>query len=150
MYNNNNNIIYYHRRRNHGGSGGWCSPIILLFSDSYIAIANRLNFIHTDHTALAYRSIEIPFTKPSSYASVYYYCTSAMTLFTVRPLQFNAGILFLAGLAFPQDIGSVGRLVNENKFNYILNWVCMSYRSIVKSYLEKPIEHAQKVIKPDV
>jgi hypothetical protein len=32
----------------HGGSGGWCSP---MFSDSYIA---RLNFIHTDHTALAY------------------------------------------------------------------------------------------------
>jgi hypothetical protein len=38
-----------------------------MFSDSYIA---RLNFIHTDHTALAYRSIEPPFTKPSSYASV--------------------------------------------------------------------------------
>jgi hypothetical protein len=28
----------------------------------------RLNFIHTDHTALAYRSIEPPFIKPSSYA----------------------------------------------------------------------------------
>ena len=52
----------YHRRRNHGGSGGWCPPI---FSDSYIA---RLNFIHADHTALAYRSVEPPFTKPSSYA----------------------------------------------------------------------------------
>ena len=33
-------------------------------TDSYIA---RLNFIHTDHTALAYRCIEPPFTKPSSY-----------------------------------------------------------------------------------
>ena len=43
-----------HRSRNHGGSGGWCPP---MFSDSYIA---RLNFIHTDHTALAYRSIEPP------------------------------------------------------------------------------------------
>ncbi len=39
-----------------------------LFSDSYIA---RLNFIHTDHTAPAYRSIEPPFTKRSSYASVH-------------------------------------------------------------------------------
>ena len=38
----------------------------LCFSDSYIA---RLNFIHTDHTALA---IEPPFTKPSSYASLVY------------------------------------------------------------------------------
>ena len=37
-----------------------------MFSYSYIA---RLNFLHTDHTALAYRSIESPFTKPSSYAS---------------------------------------------------------------------------------
>jgi hypothetical protein len=57
--------LQLHRRRNHGGSGGWCPP---MFSDSYIA---RLNFIHTDHTALrlAYRSIEPPFTKPSSYAS---------------------------------------------------------------------------------
>ena len=36
-----------------------------MFSDSYIA---RLNFLHTDHTPLAYRSIEPPFTKPSSYA----------------------------------------------------------------------------------
>ena len=36
-----------------------------MLSDSYIA---RLNFIHTDHTALAYRSVESPFTKPSSYA----------------------------------------------------------------------------------
>ena len=36
-----------------------------MFSDSYIA---RLNFMHTDHTAL---SIEPPFTKPSSYASVH-------------------------------------------------------------------------------
>ena len=38
-----------------------------MFSDSFIA---RLNFIHSDQTALAYRSIEPPFTKPSSYASV--------------------------------------------------------------------------------
>ena len=36
-----------------------------MFSDSYIA---RLNIIHTDHTALAYRSVEPPFTKSSSYA----------------------------------------------------------------------------------
>ena len=36
-----------------------------MFSDSYIA---RLNFIHADHTALAYGSVEPPFTKPSSYA----------------------------------------------------------------------------------
>ena len=36
-----------------------------MFSDSYIA---RLNFIHTDDIALAYRSIGSPFTKPSSYA----------------------------------------------------------------------------------
>ena len=40
---------------------------LYMFSDSYIA---RLNFIHTDRTVLAYRSIEPPFTKPSSYASV--------------------------------------------------------------------------------
>ena len=53
-----------HRRRNLGGSGSWCPP---MFSDSYIA---TLNFIHSDPTALAYRSIEPPFTKPSSYASV--------------------------------------------------------------------------------
>ena len=46
------------------GSGGWCPP---MFSDTYIA---RLNFLHTDRTALAYRSIEPPFTKLSSYASV--------------------------------------------------------------------------------
>ena len=39
-----------------------------MFSDSYIA---RLNFIHTDHTILAYRSIEPPFTKRSSYAPVH-------------------------------------------------------------------------------
>ena len=58
--------IITHRRRNHGGSGGWCPP---MFSNNYIA---RLNFIHTDHTALAYRSIEPPFTKPSSYTSVTY------------------------------------------------------------------------------
>ena len=45
--------IGLHRRRNHGGSGGWCPR---MFSDSYIA---RLNFIHSDHTALAYRSIYI-------------------------------------------------------------------------------------------
>ena len=37
-----------------------------MFSDSYIA---KLNFIHNDHTVLAYRSIKSPFTKPSSYAS---------------------------------------------------------------------------------
>jgi hypothetical protein len=49
-----------HRCRNHGG---WCPPT---FSNNYIA---RLNFIHTDHTALAYRSVEPPFTKRSSYAS---------------------------------------------------------------------------------
>ena len=55
----------YHRRRSHAGSGGWCPP---MFSDSYIA---RLNFIHTVHTALAYRSIEPPFAEPSSYASAY-------------------------------------------------------------------------------
>ena len=53
-----------HRRRNHGDSGGWRPP---MFSESYIA---RLNFIHFDQTALAYRSIVPPFTKPSSYASV--------------------------------------------------------------------------------
>ena len=57
-------ILVIHRRRNHGGSGGWCPP---MFPDSYIA---RLNFIHTDYAALAYRSIEPPFTKPSFYASV--------------------------------------------------------------------------------
>ena len=38
-----------------------------MFSDSYIARLDH--FIHTDRTALAYRSIESPFTKPSSYAS---------------------------------------------------------------------------------
>ena len=47
-----------------GAPGGRCPS---MFSNNYIA---RLNFIHTDHTALAYRSIEPPFTKPSSYASV--------------------------------------------------------------------------------
>ena len=46
------------------GAPGARAP--LCFSDSYVA---RLNFIHTDHTALAYRSIEPPFTKLSSYAS---------------------------------------------------------------------------------
>ena len=46
------------------GAPGAGSPP--MFSDSYIA---RLNFIHADHTALAYRSVEPPFTKPSSYAS---------------------------------------------------------------------------------
>ena len=38
-----------------------------MFSDSYV---DRLNFIYSDQTALACRSIEPPFTKPSSYASV--------------------------------------------------------------------------------
>ena len=47
-----------------GAPGAGAPP---MFSDSYIA---RLNFIHTDHTALAYRSVEPPFTKPSSYAPV--------------------------------------------------------------------------------
>ncbi len=32
-------------------------------------IHKRSNFIHTDHTALAYRSIGPPCTKPASYAS---------------------------------------------------------------------------------
>jgi hypothetical protein len=44
----------------------------------------RLNFTHTDHAALAYRSIEPPFIKVSSYASEIvkhiYYC--------IKPIKF--------------------------------------------------------------
>ena len=48
-----------------GALWGWCPP---MFSDSYVA---RLNLYTLINTALAYRSIESPFTKPSSYASDY-------------------------------------------------------------------------------
>ena len=46
------------------GALGTGAPLCFLI-ELYIA---RLNIIHTDHTALAYRSVEPPFTKPSSYA----------------------------------------------------------------------------------
>ena len=46
------------------GAPGAGAPLCFLIV-TYIA---RLNFIHADHTALAYRSVEPPFTKPSSYA----------------------------------------------------------------------------------
>jgi hypothetical protein len=59
-----------------------------MFSDSYIA---RLNFIHTNHVSLAYRSIEPPFTKPSSYASdviVYEYILKVYVRHTVCTFTF--------------------------------------------------------------
>ena len=40
------------------GAPGAGAPPPPYFSDSYVAA--RLNFIHTDHTALAYRSKEPP------------------------------------------------------------------------------------------
>ena len=46
------------------GAPGAGAPLCFQI-ELYIA---RLNFIHTDHTALAYRSLESPFAKPSSYA----------------------------------------------------------------------------------
>ena len=42
------------------GAPGAGAPLCFLIA--------RLNFLHTDHVPLAYRSIESPFTKPSSYA----------------------------------------------------------------------------------
>jgi hypothetical protein len=46
------------------GTPGAGAPLCLF--DSCIP---RLNFTHTDHTALAYRSIEPPSIRPSSYTS---------------------------------------------------------------------------------
>ena len=57
-YNVAKSVHIAHRLRNHGCSGGWCPP---MFSDSYIA---RLNFILSDQTALAYRSIVTLSTQP--------------------------------------------------------------------------------------
>jgi hypothetical protein len=58
------------------GAPGAGAPPPPIFLNSYIA---RLNFMHTGHTALAYRSIEPPFIKPSSYAPDLY-CLCRLSL----------------------------------------------------------------------
>ena len=98
-----------HRRRNHGGSGGWCPPI---FSDSYIA---RLNFIHTDHTALAYKSIELLFTKINHLPSIRL-CTIASILLTGDIVMANSQDIRIQGIKHTQVESSCHYLLTNIKF----------------------------------